>query len=166
MHKILEKLPKLKKLTSHCVKMEMMLLAESSRDTVELNLFNSHLTLDSIYWKKKLAENFPKLEHFVIKNIDTGNLVATLNKDVANILDNLKLFQNLKYFEMNNSKQGWKALNNDADLQEPEIEETDSMFKLILKKSELSITKYFKSVHAEPIEKLINDLRIIEVHEI
>lgn len=164
MHNILEKLPKLKKLTSHCVKMEMLLLAESV-SIVELNLFNIHSTLDSIYWRK-LAENFPNLERFVIKNIDMGNLIATLNKDVANILDNLKLFQNLKYFEINNSEQGWIAVNEDADLLGPEIEETDAKFKLIMKNSELSITNYFKTVQAEAIEKLISDLAIIKVHEI
>jgi hypothetical protein len=159
---LLEKLPKLKKLSSSLVPFDTLAFAKS-KSLTELRLSNVKSIADP-FFMELLAQNLPNLETFVVHNIDVGKLHRTVDKDVEILLTSLKLFTKLKSFELVNDVREVIVFNQDADANEPEAVEQNPLFKLTITtekdQKRMKCSEYFVEKHSDVIDKLKLDLRI------
>ena len=159
----LEKLPKLRKLhsSSNYSHVHFISFAKSNSLT-ELILENIRPIMAPIFIEK-MAEDLPYLEKIVMKNLDVGQLFITVQEDVKLILESLKLFKNMKSFELVNTESKRIYVNPDGEVEEDEGQET-ATFRLAIKTEEgqkiLEASEYFSKFQPEVLEKLKTDLKI------
>jgi hypothetical protein len=159
---IIEKLPKLRKLIAQSIRIE--LLAFSKSESLREIDFRYVACFKDPYFVQILAEVFPNLEEIKIKNIVGGTLNQSVDRDVGILLESLKLFRNLKHFEVVNDEPGEILINPDADVEQPAGVEMSDEFHLALKtfrgKKSLEASEYFHEKHAAVLERLVMDLEI------
>ena len=165
----LEKLPKLRKLHSSSNHTIIQFLGfAKSESLTELILENVSPIMAPIF-VEQLAEDLPNLEKLVIKNLDLGKLLITVQEDVKIILESLKLFKKLKSFELVNSESRRIHANPDGEFEEIEDDEGQetASFRLVIKTEDgqktIEASGFFIQFQPEVLEQLKKDLKIVKM---
>lgn len=165
---VLEKLPKLRKFVTRNSKVDNIVgVKSSSLREIEINHLNS--AAHEFYWEL-LSSNCPNIERLVFNNLNCIRSARTLSRDVKLLLPLVKLYKNLKFFEINNTGFSVQTVNEDFDWphESPEVIAYTSKFRVILdiKARQLSASKYLTVDHADLIKNLAEDFGINEVGHI
>lgn len=165
---IFEKLPKLRRIISRFSRIEMFLFAKSC-SLKEIEFKDVYPVMTDYYWQR-LAENCPNVERLILLDLNSRRLPKAVKIDVEIILRGLGKFENLKYFEMQNSNSGYVPVNEDADWpgDAPEIVAHTPKFSLILdtKAQKLSVSSYFGLHHGELVQQIFEQFCIREINNV
>jgi hypothetical protein len=148
---ILEKLPKLRKITAWSARIEMF--AFSKRESLkELILFDVHPITDPLF-TEQLARALPNLERMSIRNYGHSWLHRTIDNDVKLRLESLQYFQHLKHFRFSNKSQTI-SVENDEDQVEISVESPRNFYITIGTvggEKRIEASEYFRQNHLELI---------------
>jgi hypothetical protein len=160
LNELLEKLPKLQKIKSTNLKLEMVAFGKST-SLLELDFLCYNPPQDDAVWTT-FAANSPNIQKFAMKMFALNYDSTEAKEAISIFMKSLKHFKNLKHCEIHNIS----VVYHDENQENQEQVVSYGNCKFILKKFEnssdwrLEISSYFEKFHASCIENLKNDFNI------